>query len=255
MQNFIRDIQENIKDDRELLVSHPLYDHINDIQDLKKFTEGHIFAVWDFMSLLKALQINLTCTTIPWLPGKNPETRYFINEIVLAEESDLSNDGKHLSHYELYLRAMEDIGSDINKIKDFIFRLQKGDNLQEAICELIVDQRIKEFLNFTFNCIEGGKAHIIASVFTFGREDLIPGMFTSILKNIQSKFPEADLENLIYYFQRHIDLDGDEHGPLALRMIEEITGDDPDKWQEVKIAAKEALAKRLGMWDAIFESL
>lgn len=255
MHKNIESIQQYIGEERQRLLSHPLYQNISSIQDLRRFTEGHVYAVWDFMSLLKFLQIKLTCTTLPWIPSQNPDTRYLINEIVLAEESDISERGKRLSHYELYLEAMKDLGGDCSLIEKLIFRLKNGTNIRDCITDTNVDDRIKEFLRFTFDCIDSGKAHIVASAFTFGREDLIPDMFTSILKELKIQFPGTRLDGLIYYFQRHIDLDGDEHGPLAMRMIQEIADNDENKWLEMKEVAKESLIKRIALWDAIYEGL
>jgi hypothetical protein len=82
-----------------------------------------------------------------------------------------------------------------------------------------VDYTLTLFLDFTFRVIEEGKPHEIAAAFTFGREDLIPDMFTAILKNFQENFPETDLSKLIYYFERHIEIDSDTHGPMAMQMI------------------------------------
>ncbi|MNE89881.1 hypothetical protein D3C80_1873380 [compost metagenome] len=103
--------------------------------------------------------------------------------------------------------------------------------------------------------IEEGKAHKIAAAFTFGREDLIPSMFTEILKSFQENFPETDLSKLIYYFERHIELDADEHGPIAMQMITELCGTDVQKWAEVEEISILALEKRIGLWDAIEESI
>ena len=110
---------------------------------------------------------------------------------------------------------------------------------------------IKDFLDFTFRTIEEGKPHKIAAAFTFGREDLIPSMFTEILKNFQANFPETDLSKLIYYFERHIELDADEHGPMALQMVVELAGDSEQKWKEVQEVSMMALEKRIGLWNAI----
>lgn len=253
--NRITTINDAIKQERNVLLQHPLYSQIQTIDDLRKFTEGHVYAVWDFMSLLKALQIQLTCTTIPWFASEYPTTRYLINEIVLAEESDEYIDGRRLSHFEMYLDAMERMEADIAPVTDFLNAVQAQQAIMDSIAESNLDTRIKDFLAFTFSTIFNGKPHEIAAAFTFGREDLIPDMFSSILTEIQQRFPDVDLQHFIYYFQRHIELDGDEHGPLAMKMIEELAGDDDQKWKEMTTVAKQALQKRIALWDAILDSL
>jgi hypothetical protein len=80
-------------------------------------------------------------------------------------------------------------------------------------------------------------------------------MFTAILKNFQANFPETDLRKLIYYFERHIELDADEHGPMAMQMISELCGTNAQKWNEVEAVSILALEKRIGLWDAIEEQL
>jgi hypothetical protein len=251
----IETIQNKIQSQKNLLLKHSLYANIKTIDDLRVFQESHIFAVWDFMSLLKALQSKLTCTTIPWLPSKNQETRYLINEIVLAEESDLSLDGRRLSHFELYLEAMEASDSNTEAIKTFLDHVIVTKNIFVSIKQSELHPNIKAFLDFTFRIIEEGKSHKIAAAFTFGREDLIPEMFTAILKNFQSNFPETDLSKLIYYFERHIELDADEHGPMAMKMIDELCGESETKWEEVEEVSIQSLEKRIALWDAIEEKI
>jgi len=253
--NIIDEINTFIEEERSVLLSHPLYKKIQTVNDLRTFTEGHVYAVWDFMSLLKALQINLTCTQVPWFASEYPQTRYLINEIVLAEESDEYLDGRRLSHFEMYLEAMKDMGSNTSRMNAFGSELQSGVNIDLAIQSLAEDVRIKDFLQFTFDTIKTGKTHCIASAFTFGREDLIPDMFSSILKEIQLAMPDVDLVGYIYYFERHIQLDADEHGPLAMKMIYELVGEDEAKLIEVKSTAKEALIKRIALWDAIHDQI
>ncbi|MDA9067306.1 DUF3050 domain-containing protein, partial [Flavobacteriaceae bacterium] len=114
-----------------------------------------------------------------------------------------------------------------------------------------IPNEVKDFLEFTFNIIEEGKPHKVAAAFTFGRENLIPSMFTAILKNFQKNFPEQDISKLIYYFERHIELDEDEHGPMALQMVQELAENDPIKWKEIEEVSIVALKKRIGLWNSI----
>ena len=251
----IEEVRSSIKEPREKLLNHKLYTEIKSIEDLQIFTSNHIFAVWDFMSLLKALQNNLTCTKVPWTPNKNSETAYLINEIVLAEETDISQDGKRKSHYELYLDAMIDIGVNVENIEKNIMLLSSSDSIENSIEKLDIHPKIKEFLKFTFSIIDEGKPHKIAAIFTFGRENLIPNMFNEILHEFQNNFTEKDISKLIYYFERHIELDEDEHGPMALQMVNELAENDPLKWEEIRDISIVALEKRIGLWDAIYDNV
>ncbi len=255
IQMNIETINNTIKNQKEQLLSHSLYEKVKTIDDLNCFLENHIYAVWDFMSLLKALQNKLTCTTTPWLPIGNPEIRYLINEIVVAEETDLSLDGKRISHFEMYLEAMEECGADTNSIIAFLENVSATQNIFVSIKQSNLHPNVKAFLEFTFQIIDEGKPHKIAAAFTFGREDLIPTMFTEILRNFQINFPETDLSKLIYYFERHIELDADEHGPMAMQMVTELCGDSEIKWNEVAETSILALEKRIGLWDAIEEQV
>jgi len=251
----IATINSKIQSQKQQLLDHPLYKKIHTIDDLHQFLETHVYAVWDFMSLLKALQNKLSCTTTPWFATAHPETRYLINEIVLAEESDLTKDGRHLSHFEMYIEAMEDCGAKTDTIKHFLNEVNALQNIFAAIQKSDLHPNIKAFLDFTFKVIEEGKPHEIAAAFTFGREDLIPSMFTEILKHFQSNLPDHNLDKLLYYFERHIELDADEHGPMAMSMINELCGEDTKKWSEVENISILALEKRIALWNAIEEQI
>ncbi|MFC4815716.1 DUF3050 domain-containing protein [Flavobacterium sp. GCM10023249] len=248
-------VNQSIEQQKQQLLHHSLYSKIKSIEDLHFFLESHVYAVWDFMSLLKALQQKLTCTTTPWFATENTETRYLINEIVLAEESDLTIDGKRQSHFEMYLEAMKDCGAPTYEIEAFLEHVLETKNIFISIRNSNLHPNVKAFLDFTFRVIEEGKSHKIAAAFTFGREDLIPNMFTEILHNFRTNFPETDLSKLIYYFERHIELDADEHGPMAMQMITELCGNDAQKWNEVEEVSIAALEKRIGLWNAIEEAI
>jgi hypothetical protein len=216
--------------------------------------EQHIFAVWDFMSLLKALQRGLTCVELPWKPVGSPTTRRFINEIVLGEETDVDRNGEVASHFELYLDAMTEIGADTQTIQAFLTLIENGRSVEEALNEVDINPETRNFVNFTFSILQTNSIHQIASVFTFGREDLIPEMFIEILKEMQAK-GQANISKLLYYLERHIEVDGDDHGPISLKMIEELCGDDEQKWNEVLESAKAALQMRIQLWNGVLASL
>jgi hypothetical protein len=216
--------------------------------------EQHIFAVWDFMSLLKALQRNLTCVEVPWSPKGSPITRRFINEIVLGEESDLDKDGKVLSHFEMYLEAMQQIGANTLPIHQLTEWLSYGKTLDEALYQLDIREETRSFVRFTFDIINSGQIHKIAALFTFGREDLIPDMFIEILREMQGQ-GQTNIDKLLYYLERHIEVDGGDHGPISLQMMDEICGTDAIKWQEATEVSIQALEKRYALWDGVQANL
>lgn len=239
---------------RQEIIHHPVYDTINSVDDLRIFMNYHIYAVWDFMSLLKSLQNKLTCTQVPWFPVGSANTRYLVNEIVAGEESDTDRYGNRKSHYELYLDAMASCGADPEVFLRFIDELRQTASLEDAFGVAGVPEAAREFVRYTFEIIGTDKDFLQAAVFTFGREDLIPGMFVSMVDDLNEKFP-GQLADFKYYLDRHIEVDGGHHSNLALEMTAGLCGADPQKWRDAEQACITALRKRISLWDGAYQEI
>jgi hypothetical protein len=205
------------------------------------------------MSLLKSLQIGLTCVSIPWVPIGSANTRFLINEIVTGEESDVDAFGNRVSHFELYIQAMEQMDANTQDIKYLLSLIHRQESIHDAISNSPLPEKVKNFLAYTFDIAQNAPLHIKAAVFTFGREDLIPDMFTQILNKIYATHPEK-VSIFKYYIERHIEVDGGHHSQLALEMVAELCGADKAKWEEACAAAIKSMELRVGLWDAILEA-
>ena len=254
MNQHIERIQKIIVPLRHEIINHKVYSVINDLDDLKIFMEYHIYAVWDFMSLLKSLQIGLTCTTTPWFPVGNANTRYLINEIVAGEESDIDGAGVRKSHYEMYLEAMDQCGADTTAIYAFVAALRETGDMNAAFLAAGVPKEAQKFVNFTFEVINGGQSHLQSAAFTFGREDLIPNMFISIVGDLNRKFPDQ-LSLIKYYLDRHIEVDGDHHSHLALEMTAELCGDSEAYWNAAEAITVASLQQRINLWNGVYAEI
>lgn len=241
---------------REQLGKHPLYNAIHNESNLRVFLEHHVYAVWDFMSLIKSLQIHIAPTRLPWVPPGNPRHANFINQLVLEEESDdaLTDTAgsTHASHFESYRQAMVEAGANIHPISQFV-DMVGAEGLETALQVTDIPAPARRFMAFTFDIIGRNQPHLLAAVLAYGREALVPRLFRSLLEVIQTSKNDAPV--LYGYLERHIQLDEQEHGPLAILMAQELCAGSTEKQTETMNVAEQALAARLNFWNGIHAAL
>jgi hypothetical protein len=287
LRNRYERLESDIKPMRDALVLHWVYSQVGDLSTLRTFMRSHIFAVWDFMSLLKTLQHRLTCVDLPWMPPEDPVSARLINEINLAEESDEVRTGLYMSHFELYLRAMEELGADRAPIEQLLGELRSGTHLDQALSGLDVSKGTTDFVRHTM-ATTAMSTHEVAASFLFGREAIIPGMFREILDrdvvaqggnapayklarrikrrtqaallyrsrgDLSARPASAGSGLFLLYLDRHIELDNGSHGPMAAELLMHLCGNDEEKWQEATVSAAAALTARHKMWDGVAKEL
>lgn len=237
---------------REHVVRHQIYGRLTDLVSLQIFMRHHVFAVWDFMSLLKSLQRNLTCIEVPWVPTGPTSSRRLINDIVLVEESD-ERGGGFTSHFELYLDGMAQAGADRTVIDGFIELVRQRVPVLTALKEVNAPEPSAEFTAMTWEFIETAPVHCQAAAFAFGREDLIPEMFDKVVA--VNRVHGNRLETFVDYLERHIQVDSEEHTPMAMQMLADLCGDDDEKWRQCETTVTTALAARTRLWDGILAAI
>lgn len=252
--DYLSQLQANIEPHRQALLNHPVYSKLNELSAIRKFMEAHVFAVWDFMSLVKSLQRQLTCTRAPWMPVGTASTRFLINEIVVGEESDVDPEGGYISHFELYLRAMKQAGANCGAITTLTQQLTAGLSWSEALSHPALPIGPAAFTRHTLEVATQAPVGVLAAVFTFGREDLIPGMFMAMIAQLSAEEQEQ-LSTFKYYLERHIEVDGDHHSHLALAMTKELLGEDKAAWQLATEAVVASLQSRKALWDGVLQEL
>jgi Protein of unknown function (DUF3050) len=229
-----------LADEVEALGRHPLYDALSSLPRLRVFMEHHVYAVWDFMSLLKALGRAVAPVSLPWRPSRfGARAVRFVHQVMLDEESDLGPDGQPTSHFELYLRAMDDAGADTRGVRAFLVH---GDLTH-------LPASVAPFVSHTLELAHRGSAAALAGAFLYGRERLVPVLFSAVLAG--DRTAGARLAAFRFYLERHVALDGDEHGPASAALLEAICAAQPGGADEAFIAARAALAARRALWDAV----
>ena len=267
-----------------------LFEMMQDPEALRIFMTSHIFAVWDFMTLLKSLQLSLTSMTLPWTPPQHIEAARFVNEIVVGEETDEIYPGVYISHFELYLLAMEECRADRGPVDALLATIVAGTDV-DTILDAIdgIPQTTRDFVRFTMATAQL-PPHRVAASFVFGRENVIPSMFLQLLahhthkpersisptrlrareyglkmaKFLERRYSPREIrlpdgpprgEAFRVYLQRHIDVDSESHGPMGERLLMAICGRSRTKWDEAEATARASLNARDTMWHGVVAAI
>lgn len=240
-----------IRDLIGLLQDHPIWGQLSSLERVRCFMEHHVWAVWDFMSLLKSLQAELAPARIPWVPPWDSAATRFINEIVIGEESDEGPDGRPASHFEIYIRAMDRAGAQTQPILSFVADVTRGGLPETAFGRTSMPSTVRRFVQTTLNFCCASLPERVAA-FTLGREEIIPAMFSAALRGLSER---EQLDGFIWYLERHVAVDRDRHGPLAARLFEKVCLSDDATRSMALWAARLALEERLALWNAVADAV
>jgi Protein of unknown function (DUF3050) len=247
------DVSEALSTARDALLSHPLYGELNSPERVRIFMKHHVFAVWDFFSLLKRLQCEVTCVSVPWLPRADASHARFITEIVLAEECDESPEGGYVSHFELYLSAMRELGAERRPIEGFLGELGAGTDPLRALESAEIPETVRTFVGHTLRVATQGAPYEVAASFCHGRENLLADVLGSVQAGLGPAVNQAPVFK--HYLDRHVTLDHDLHGPLAVRLLNALCDEDPTRLARADEIAVEAIRARIALWDGVLAEI
>lgn len=241
---------------RETLYRHPIYAAVHDLPRLRCFMQHHIYSVWDFQSLIKSVQAVVAPVSVPWMPPEDASLRRFINELVMEEESDempgVDGQMRHISHFELYQKAMREIGADPSGMERFLAQIP-GAGLDAALQAAWIPEPARRFVRTTFGFIASGKPHVAMAAVAVGREHIIPEMFRKLLSGMAVTEQEAPAFH--YYLRRHVHLDEDFHAPMSLRLLDKLCAGDPQRLAEAQDGARDAILARIAFWDGVLDAM
>ena len=250
-------IQTNLAPLYQQIAKHPLIPRLGELAVLKLFMSQHVFIVWDFVNLIKTLYSRLTHTQLPWLPSENPSAVRLLYEILIEEETDLdpNSNRQYCSHLSLYQQAMRACGADQRPFNTMIRLLEQNKPWETALKEAAVFPSTYQFVRQTLITCEQAPLPSLAAYFVFGREAMIPDLFKPWLAALKQQKEQKAVAPLIYYLERHIELDSDAHFPKAVEMLTKLCAGNQQHWASVQQAAQNALYARLQFLEGMLLSL
>ncbi|HET6345903.1 MAG TPA: DUF3050 domain-containing protein [Myxococcota bacterium] len=240
-------------DARRRLIEHPLVAALDQPAAWRIFMQHHVFAVWDFMTLLKRLQRELTCVELPWRPAASSRYARFVNSLVLAEESDDNGRGGCASHFKLYLEAMDECGADTRLIDTFMDGLLRGKAPLESLDTAGAPPTVRQFVSTTLDIATRAPLSDVCAAFFYGREDIVPPMFEGLLRRLEEG--GRNTERLRYYMDRHMRVETQAHSPTAGRLLAHLCEGQPEVELSAQNVALRALSAREALWTGILDQV
>ena len=235
------------------LKTHPVFEFVQTKEDLRYFMSWHAFAVWNFMSLAQRLQHELKSAHLPWTPPKSSPVARMLNDIVLGEESDVKMWGWHSSHIDLYLSAMKEVGANASQLEKFLGLISLKIEVNNALRMVKAPEAVQKFVLATNATVKNGSVSEVLGAFLYAREEAIPHIFNSRLAEWFDPIEQAP--NFMYYLKRHIALQGECEGSVAMELVNDLTRGLEDSLQKIQHASVMAIDQRLALWNALQSEL
>jgi hypothetical protein len=131
-----------------------------------------------------------------------------------------------------------------------------GIPVEAALARIGAPPHVQTFVAHTMALANSGTTEEVLAAFFYGREDIIPEMFRRLLETLYgAKHNNDRLRHFIYYIDRHIELDGDSHGPKGRVLIDDLVANSPHKDEQALRAACRSIEARIGLWDGTLSKL
>jgi hypothetical protein len=115
---------------------------------------------------------------------------------------------------------------------------------------------VQAFVAHTMALAQSGSTEEVLAAFFYGREDIIPEMFSRLQKTLpRARHDNDPLRHFIYYIERHIELDGDSHGPMGRELLEGLVADSPQRDERALRAACNSIKARIELWNGTLSTL
>jgi hypothetical protein len=145
---------------------------------------------------------------------------------------------------------MKNMGAKTDQLDKLTSRIIDNGYNEKYLDDVDTSNEVKSFLKYDLDVSLNGTLPEIVGAFTLGREKVIPNMFGYMIPAI-NETPTSNY--LITYLERHIDIDGDRHGPLSMKLLNASCNN--EQLSIAYAAAIKSLELRLSVWDRVYKDI